>query len=642
MRTRTQRVLRLGAAAALLLTVLILPALAAVTATQEPTGGPDTVYVAGNPALYPLEYYNPSEERYEGIVPLVLERVSADTGLDFCYVSAGTQNVQRRLAKNRQVEMLSAYVPDGQTDAYLSGTQLVLTVAWEGEPVDVCLAFTPIASQELIDAVTQSVQKLSRDELADMVLSYTLGKEAPKNQTWILWAVGAALALALICIVILLVTMAKRSRKGKDDGLTDKSTGIGNKDYFKKYYDSYITDKTRSLYYVAHLAFDIRWTNQYLGTEVTERILKTSANTLMEDVRDTDFAARITGGTFAVAFLCNNQTDAAQYIQRLLIQLDRNLPEGNAVFRAGVFHLDAKYCSCETALLNAERGYRGAVQTNAAYAFCTQQLLKEAVLEQQLQEQTAAAVKNQEFKPYLQLIVDAQTQKITGAEMLSRWQSPAHGLLTPGKYIAIMEQAGTIADLDYYIFEEACRHLEYWANTGRGELSISCNFSRLTISQTDFAQRLISIASQYTFRRDRFILEITEDIMESNKQAALRNAKECRQFGFRLALDDMGSGYTSFVNLCDYPIDVIKVDRSIVVNSVLMERGSIMIDAIVAMAHKMGIKVVCEGVETDEQDAMVKRVGADLIQGFRYSRMIPLEETDRFMVKYSAQLNETL
>jgi len=632
--TQTARRLCTAILVAILTTVLVIPASAAVITTEAQTSPEADVYVAGTPDMYPLEFYNTETKKYEGIVPLILERVSRDTGLSFCYVSAGETNRQQQLAKNSQVEMITAYIPESGAEEYLSDSVVILEIPVDGETRQVCIAFTSIAAQSLITQVSASIGSITEIELSQMVINYTLGKEAPKDSYIFVWIAGIVLVLALIGVVIRLVVLNGRIKKFESNELIDKNTGIGNKEYFRKYFASYLSDKSRSLYYVAYIGFDIRWVNQHMGVDEAENILKRSADALMNYTRDTDIAARISGGSFALAYQCGNQKDAEAHIQQLLNNLNRQHFDGNVRFSAGIYAIGDGNPSCETAITNAEYAYLRAVRNNKSYMLCNEQMIKDIALEWQIHEQIVDAVSNNEFKPYIQFLVDTKTNQIAGVEMLSRWHNPKEGQLMPGSYIEIMEQSGVIAELDYYMFEHGCRQLQAWANSGKEHLSLSCNFSRVTISQPDFTRRLFSIASKYHFQADRFILEVTEAVMETNKEAALQNVKRCKEHGFSLALDDLGSGYTSFINLCEYPIDLIKIDRSIILNSVLMERGSIMIDAIVAMSHKMGIKVVCEGVEKPEHDEMVRQVGTDYIQGYLYSRVIPLEEADRFISNF--------
>ena len=250
--------------------------------------------------------------------------------------------------------------------------------------------------------------------------------------------------------------------------------------------------------------------------------------------------------------------------------------------------------------------------------------------EKRLVESIERGFENKEFKMYLQFIVDNKTKKIISAEALSRWDNPFEGLLAPGRYIEAMESTGLIGRLDLYMFELACAQLEKWRDTKYKDISISCNFTRITLSEPDLVDRLRAISQRYNFEKSKLAIEITEDAMEKNIETATQNVRGCKELGFRICLDDMGSGYTTLANLCEYPIDVVKVDREILRN-IETPRGKNLFDGITALAHSMGIKAVAEGVETGEQNTIVSSSECDFVQGWYYSKPIPQEEWEPFI-----------
>ena len=158
-----------------------------------------------------------------------------------------------------------------------------------------------------------------------------------------------------------------------------------------------------------------------------------------------------------------------------------------------------------------------------------------------------------------------------------------------------MEQANIISRLDYYMFEKACKKLSAWNGTEFQDISISCNFTRITISEKDFISKIKEIADKYDFDRHALQIEITEDSIEKNLEVALKNILWAKEIGFCIALDDIGSGYTSLMNLCEYPIDIVKIDRKILLLS-NSERGRKLFLGIISLAHYLNLSVVCEGV----------------------------------------------
>lgn len=247
-------------------------------------------------------------------------------------------------------------------------------------------------------------------------------------------------------------------------------------------------------------------------------------------------------------------------------------------------------------------------------------------------ESLLKGIENNEFKMHLQFVVDNKTKKIISAEALSRWDNPQEGIIGPGNYIRNMEIAGLISKHDFYMFELACRQLEKWSNTEYEDIAISCNFTRITLSEEDCIDKLKSISQKYVFDKSKLAIEITEDAIENNMEIAKRNVKLCKELGFRVYLDDLGSGYTSLSNLCDYPIDVVKIDRDILLKADT-KRGKELFAGIIALAHSLNISVICEGVETEEQNNLVSESDCDFIQGWYYSKPLPLEECESFVKK---------
>ena len=240
---------------------------------------------------------------------------------------------------------------------------------------------------------------------------------------------------------------------------------------------------------------------------------------------------------------------------------------------------------------------------------------------------------NQEFKMYLQFIVDSKEGKISSAETLSRWENSSGEVVFPGAYIGLMEKSGLITRFDYYMFEKVCQKLSQWKDSQFNDMTLSCNLTRITISEKDFVEKIKDISNKYDFDRSKLLIEITEDSIEKNLVIAMLNIIEIKKLGFRIALDDIGSGYTSLVSLCEYPIDVVKIDREILLLAGT-EKGKKLFLGIVSLAHYLNLKVVCEGVETEEQNKLVSESDCDYIQGWYYSKALKEDKAEEFAKEY--------
>lgn len=249
--------------------------------------------------------------------------------------------------------------------------------------------------------------------------------------------------------------------------------------------------------------------------------------------------------------------------------------------------------------------------------------------ERSLLKKIKGAFKNEEFKIHLQFIVDSKTKKFTTAETLSRWENALGEIIFPGAYIGLMEKSGLIVPFDYYMFEKVCQKLSEWKNTDFDDLTVSCNITRITISEKRFVSKIEEIANRYDFDRSKLVIEITEDSIEKNMDVAQNNIIKIKELGFGIALDDIGSGYTSLLSLCEYPIDMVKLDRSLLLHSD-KERGKKLFLGVVSLIHSLDLKVVCEGVETEEQNTLATESGCDYIQGWYYTKALPADKAEAF------------
>ena len=259
--------------------------------------------------------------------------------------------------------------------------------------------------------------------------------------------------------------------------------------------------------------------------------------------------------------------------------------------------------------------------------------IKSRTNEKHLLKKIGDGLGNDEFKMHLQFIVDNKTKQIASAEVLSRWEDSSGEIIMPGKYIGAMEKSGLIVRFDYYMFEKACKKLSEWKNSDFNELTLSCNITRITISEKDFARKIKEIADKYDFDRSKLLIEITEDSLEKNMDVAKVNITDIKALGFCVALDDIGSGHATLSSLCDYPVDIVKIDRSILLQTET-DAGKELFFGIIEKVHELGLKVVCEGVETEAQNTLVSQSACDYIQGWYYSKALSETSAKEFYKEY--------
>lgn len=610
-------------------------AAAQVRTTEEATGPADSIYVAGNPDLYPVEYYNEESKTYEGVIPEIFKIVSEKTGVDFVYVSAGKKNQQKELAKNLQIELVSAHFAGDIED--LENETLLRIKTTDGGTGEICIGYTAIASQEMKDQITEAIRQIDDQEIAGITLNYVMehGKEERLSPVLI----GITVAAAVLCLLILFYEIQQKKRRDQlnQNQMKDSLTGIGNGDYLAYYYNNFISSQAAGLYYMVCLGMNIDHIRKYQGDQEAEEVQRYTALVLSQCTSEEEAAVRLGDGIFAMLFQSGSEDDAQEHIDRILNEIKNYSITFQKDYKidihAGVYYLGRKKDACESALLSAKQGYLYACSYHLPYSFINEKNLHNIEKIPKLQLEIQNAVRKKEIQPYLQFVVNKETKQICGAEILSRWQHPTEGLLYPSQFMDIMHDSGVIEQLDYYMIEEACRLLEEWKSQGYVHLHVTCNLTRTTITHREFLEKFTKIVDQYPIDNRMLWIEITEDALGENSDLIRENALACRKKGFRIILDDFGSGYTSLNDLCDFSVDCVKIDRHIVQKSV-DPTGKRLLKGICRLAHEMDIEVLCEGVETEEENNAMKDIECEYIQGFYYSRVFPKEYAMEYYEKY--------
>ena len=246
-------------------------------------------------------------------------------------------------------------------------------------------------------------------------------------------------------------------------------------------------------------------------------------------------------------------------------------------------------------------------------------------LKQELKDRMVEFLDRDFFSLMIQPVVDFQTNTVFKGEVLSRLEHPERGVIFPDVFLPVIAALNLYSRFDRYIFQKSCVWLQRTLAEGENMECISCNFSRKTLSEPTIAQDLIRIANKYGVSHDRLAVEITEREKNDNDAQFIENLKILKAAGFRIILDDYGTGVTSVKDLQNYPLDIIKIDRSILLKA-QSEEEKIAFRTLVASFIDLGADVVCEGIETYEQDEFVRNSGCRYGQGFLYFKPISQDE----------------
>lgn len=238
------------------------------------------------------------------------------------------------------------------------------------------------------------------------------------------------------------------------------------------------------------------------------------------------------------------------------------------------------------------------------------------------------ALDNHELKAYYQPQYDAITNKLVGAEALVRWIKPDGSVIMPGSFIPQLEEDNAILELDWYILREVCAFLEKRQEEGIYCVPVAVNFSRLHVYEDDFVEQLCGITDQYSVPRKLLEVEITESAFVERSEKIAEWIGGIRDAGFRVAIDDFGSGLSSLSFVKDISVDVLKIDKSLLSRNCEDEKERIVLESIFNFAHRLKLTTVAEGVETREQLGFLRTCSCKVIQGFLFAK--PMPETEFF------------
>ena len=259
-------------------------------------------------------------------------------------------------------------------------------------------------------------------------------------------------------------------------------------------------------------------------------------------------------------------------------------------------------------------------------------------LERELRQRMGEFLEKDCFSLVVQPVVEFRTNTVSNGEVLSRLNHPERGVIFPDDFLPTVDALGLYPRFDRYIFQKSCAWLSRTLAEGEQLDCLSCNFSRKTLSEEGIVQDLIKIADRYRVPRNTLAVEITERERETDALQLIENLKQLKAAGFRVFLDDFGNGFTSVNDLMQYPLDIVKIDRSLLLKAET-EQGNKAYRALVDMAIKLGVAVVCEGIETEEQNRFAREAGCHFGQGFLFFK--PTEQNRVFeMIHRSSILEE--
>lgn len=388
--------------------------------------------------------------------------------------------------------------------------------------------------------------------------------------------------------------------------------------------------------------------NDSFGHSTGDALLSGVAERLRAHAPEGSLVARLGGDEFAVllrpapdAVVQGDapESDAEQLAASLVSALGRPYLTGERRLRIGasmgVAHMDSDVTSVDELLVRADIAlYEAKAQGRGRAAGYTSALRQRTQRRATVEEGLQQAVRQDQLSLHWQPKVDLATWKVTGAEALMRWEHPSLGRVSPGEFIPVAEQCGLIELVGLWGLRHACE----CARRQLPGIVVAVNVSAVQLADPQFVQLVQSVLESTGLPARRLELEITESIFIEDTAAALRQLHALHAIGVRIALDDFGTGYSSLSYLCRFPFSTLKIDRSFVEEAMVRPEALAVVHSIAQLARSLGMKTVCEGIETPEQLAMVIGAGIDEAQGYLLSAPRPLEHFQNFTEGWDTNL----
>jgi diguanylate cyclase (GGDEF)-like protein/PAS domain S-box-containing protein len=441
---------------------------------------------------------------------------------------------------------------------------------------------------------------------------------------------------AVLSLIYDVTERNRLDRQLRQGAFRDPLTGGANRLLFVERVAHALVRMRRRSATIAVLVIDLdhfRTVNDSMGYAAGDSLLQAAAARISAALRPGDTVARLGSDEFAVLLEeVGGAYDSLEAAERLheAFRSPLEFAGGSLVISLsiGVTTASKANTGAGELLRNGELAmYAAKTAGRSRVEVFVPSMLAPATERLDLDQDLRHAVERGELSLLFQPIVGVESEAIVGCEALVRWHHPTRGLVLPDAFVPLAEEIGVISDIDAWVLRAACSQVAAWRAAGLPDLLLAVNTSGRDLGQGELVDRVSAALLETRLPRDRLEIEVTETSAVSQPVAALNELRHLRRAGITVAIDDFGTGYSSLSKLATFPVDRLKIDRSFLRDIKHQEDESPLVAAMIALAHRLGLQVTAEGVETQEQLAFLRRSGCDLVQGYLFSPPVP---PDRF------------
>ncbi|TET87100.1 MAG: EAL domain-containing protein [Sulfurovum sp.] len=420
----------------------------------------------------------------------------------------------------------------------------------------------------------------------------------------------------------------------------DVLTGLPNRLLFLDRLNQSIQKSKRNSHKIAVLFIDMdrfKEINDSLGHVCGDEAIKEVARRIKTQLRKTDTIARFGGDEFTVILdHIHNPIIVADIVQKLMQSMHNPLViDGHTIYITVSIGISIYPDDADTAndiLKNADAAmYKAKNDGRNTYSFYTEDMTQKAFERLALESSLRQAIKDENFMLYFQPQIDGASNKIIGMEALIRWKDGSKGFIPPDKFIPIAEETGLIIPLGKWILRRGMQQMVKWYAEGLNPGSLAINLSMLQLQKHDFISMLEMMLKETMCQPQWLEIEVTESQVMKNPEQTILTLQEISRLGIEISIDDFGTGYSSLSYLKRLPIDTLKIDRSFVKDIPDDEEDIAIVKAMIALAGSLNLRVIAEGVETQEQKVFLVKNGCSTIQGYLYAKPMPVDEMGKIL-----------
>lgn len=451
-------------------------------------------------------------------------------------------------------------------------------------------------------------------------------------QKYSLWIISV-LIICIIMVIVVALHMIRDGRKIQKLMYQDAKIDIWNLNYLIYWGEHKLLPERKMRYAVAYLNLDqFRRYNIIYGWNAGEHLLEGMAEILVKNTdTKTEICARDQGDRFVMLLNYTDKDAFMERVQTIKGDVEKWIvadTDNHMMLKIGVYYMPEDSSDLRLAVDYANQALEFSGSNNDNEIKTYNEGLESLIKERHEREKLLDSVDiNKDFVAYYQPKVDIRNGKIVGAEALVRFLDPTAGgaVRAPGFFVPYYEQIGRITEIDFFVFESVCKMLRRRLDASLPVVTISCNFSRMHFIKPGFPEHFVEILDRYQISKDLIEIEITETLIveELQQQMVKQTLDVLKEKGIRLSIDDFGAGYSSLGIFEQIPASVIKLDRSFLLNQEDHNRQVKIMRGIVKLGEELEAQIVCEGVETEKDVVLMKEIGANVAQGYFYSKPVP-------------------